>query len=87
MSQREEIGLFLEDLKGEQVTLWGGVFIYTGIVNRVENCFCVLNNASVVYSTGSLNDGKKFSEVEQVGDEWYVNIYHIESCGIMNKKA
>lgn len=72
--------------RGQSVTLWCGVYIYHGDVERVEDGFVVLSNAYVVYGTGDLGDGRKFSEVERINDEWFVNVQFIESFGVMNKK-
>ena len=73
----------LESLLGKVVTLFCGVYIYTGKLVGV-NATCVkLENAGIVYETGPFNQ-KNWKDMQPLPhSEWYVATQAIESFGIM----
>lgn len=77
-------------LLGETVTLFCGVYIYTGILEGVNDEFVKLKNPCIVYETGpyTSSDGshKKWKDAQKLPrDEWYVMKNAIESFGIMKQ--
>lgn len=71
----------LEALLGQTVTLWCGVYIYTGKLIGV-NDYCVkLSSPKVVYETGALNT-KDWKDAQPLPNDWYVTRQSIESFGI-----
>ena len=76
----EEEGL--EALLGSTVTLFCGVYIYTGKLVGV-NDFCLkLEDAKIVYETGPLND-KTWKDAQALPSSWYVARQAIESFGLL----
>jgi hypothetical protein len=72
-------------LLGQTVTLWCGVYIYTGKLVGVNSTCVKLENAKIVYETGEFTT-KKWQDAQSLGvDSWYVKIQAIESFGVMNK--
>jgi hypothetical protein len=72
-------------LLGQTVTLWCGVYIYTGKLVGVNSTCVKLENAKIVYETGEFT-AKKWQDAQSLGvDSWYVKIQAIESFGVMNK--
>ena len=77
----EEVpGEGLVGLLGENVILFCMNYIYAGKLIGVNDTFVKLENAHIVYATGSFTD-KKFSDAQKVGDEYYVQRPSIESFG------
>lgn len=77
----EEInGEGLEKLLGETVTLFCQVYIYTGKLIGVNEKCVLLQDASIVYETGSLLD-KTWKDAQKLPYDWYVSISSIESFG------
>jgi len=75
----------LESLLGKIVTLWCGVYIYTGKLVGVNSSCVKLSEAKVVYETGPFTD-KKWKDAQDLGAEaWYVQTAAIESFGVMPK--
>ena len=75
----------LESLLGKIVTLWCGVYIYTGRLVGVNSTCVKLENAAIVYETGEFS-AKKWKDAQSLGvDSWYVQVQAIESFGVMNK--
>jgi hypothetical protein len=72
----------LVKLMGENVTLFCMNYIYTGKLVGVNDTCVLLENAAVVYETGSFND-KKWKDVQNLPGEWYVQTSSIESFGIL----
>lgn len=73
----------LEALLGEKVTLFCTRYIYTGKLTGVNDQFCLLENPSIVYSTGSFED-KDWADAQKLPKkEWYVMYHSVESFGIM----
>ena len=72
----------LEALMGKTVTLFCGVYIYTGKLVGVNDTCVKLENAGVVYETGPFNQ-KNWKDMQSLPDEWYVATQSIESFGIL----
>lgn len=73
-------GLYL--LLGETVTLFCQIYIYTGKLVGVNKTFVKLENAHVVYETGSFTD-KSWKDAQKLPNDWYVTKNSIESFGIL----
>ena len=71
-------------LMGEEVVIYAGVFIYSGVLDGVNDKFIRLTGARVVYDTGPLQ-GKEFLKDEETGTAWYVMTHAIESFGLRHK--
>jgi len=75
----------LDSLLGQTVTLWCGVYIYTGKLVGVNSTCVKLENAMIVYETGEFTS-KTWKVAQSLGtDSWYVQVQAIESFGVMNK--
>ena len=72
----------LENLLGKRVTLFCGVYIYTGELVGVNDTCVKLHDAKVVYETGAFSD-KDWKDAQKIGDVWYVQCAAIESFGIL----
>lgn len=72
----------LESLLGTTVTLFCGVYIYTGKLVGV-NASCVkLDGAKIVYETGELHT-KVWKDAQALPGTWYVQTAAIESFGVL----
>jgi hypothetical protein len=70
-------------LMGETVTLFCLNYIYAGTLVGVNDTFVKLDNAHVVYDTGSFTD-KKFKDAQKLTNStWYVQTSSIESFGLL----
>ena len=79
---KEVSGEGLEALLGQRVTLFCGVYIYTGKLVGV-NATCVkLEDAGIVYETGAFTD-KSWKDCQKLPNDWYVSTAAIESFGIL----
>lgn len=68
-------------LLGEKITIFCLNYIYTGILEGVNETYVLLKDPAIVYDTGSFTD-KKYSDVQALGvDEFYVHMNCIESFG------
>jgi len=75
----------LECLLGQTVTLWCGLYIYTGKLVEANRTCVKLNNAMIVYETGEFS-APQWKDAQPLGvDAWYVQVQAIESFGVMNK--
>lgn len=72
----------LEALMGKTITLFCGVYIYTGKLVGVNDTCVKLENAGIVYETGPFNQ-KNWKDMQSLPDEWYVATQSIESFGIL----
>jgi hypothetical protein len=70
----------LEALLGQRVTLFCGVYIYTGRLVGVNTSCVKLENAGIVYETGPFNE-KKWKDCQPLPNDWYVATQSIESFG------
>lgn len=79
----EEVnGEGLDKLLGERVTLFCLNYIYTGKLMGVNDSCVLLQDAAIVYETGSLND-KTWKDAQALPHDWYVQRHAIESFGIL----
>lgn len=78
----EEVqGEGLVGLMGECVTLFCLNYIYAGVLVGVNDTFVKLENAHIVYETGSFAD-KKFKDAQKLSNSvFYVHTSSIESFG------
>jgi hypothetical protein len=74
----------LEALMGQRVTLFCGVYIYTGKLIGVNQTCVKLEDAGIVYETGPLLE-KKWQDCQSLPSEWYVSTQSIESFGILKQ--
>jgi hypothetical protein len=72
----------LEALLGQRVTLFCGVYIYTGKLVGVNKTCVKLEDAAIVYETGSFND-KTWKDCQPLPNDWYVATQSIESFGLL----
>lgn len=71
----------LTSLLGENVQLFCMNYIYAGKLVGVNDTCVKLENAHIVYSTGSFTD-KKYADSQRVSDELYIKTNAIESFGL-----
>ena len=69
-----------EAVMGEKVTLFCGVYIYTGKLTGVNDNHLELEDALLVYETGELNSGE-WKDAQSLPSPWRVMIQGIESWG------
>ena len=72
----------LEKLLGLRITVFCMNYIYTGTLAGVNRDDILLQDAAIVYETGSLTDGK-WKDVQALPGEWYVRTSAIESYGVL----
>ena len=77
---QEVEGEGLTKLLGERVTLFCANYIYTGVLQGVNDSCVLLTDAGVVYETGAFSD-KSWKDLQKLPNEWYVQIGAIESFG------
>lgn len=78
----EKSGEGLESFLGRVVTLFCGVYIYTGKMVGVNGACVKLEDAKIVYETGPF-DSKDWKDVQALPSKfWYVTTQSIESFGI-----
>ena len=72
----------LEALMGKRVTLFCGVYIYTGKLVGVNQTCVKLEDAGIVYETGSFTDSH-WKDCQKLPNDWYVATQSIESFGVL----
>ena len=73
----------LQKLMGEKVTLMCNAYFYTGKLIGVNTDCVLLQDPSIVYSTGDWKD-KEWDDIQKLPTEsLYVQIGHIESFGVL----
>ena len=70
-------------LLGQNVILFCMNYIYAGKLAGVNDTCVLLENAGIVYETGSFSDAA-FGDFQKIGDH-YVQCAAIESFGLTNK--
>jgi hypothetical protein len=70
----------LEVLMGKRVTLFCGIYIYTGKLVGVNTQCVKLEDAGIVYETGAFTD-ENWRDCQSFPNDWYVAIQSIESFG------
>jgi len=81
----EETGEGLVKLMGERVTLFCMNYIYEGKLIGVNTQDILLEDAGIVYETGSFSDSK-FKDRQAVAKLMYVRTGAIESYAVLDKK-
>jgi|TARA_R110000787_G_scaffold3653_3_gene14191 hypothetical protein len=75
----------LKALMGETVTLFCGVYIYSGTLVGINDSCVKLEDAGIVYETGSFTE-KKWKDKQNIpSGVWYVTTQSIESFGVLKK--
>jgi hypothetical protein len=72
----------LISLMGERITLMCGCYFYTGKLVGVNDTCVKLEDAGVVYETGSFSDSS-WKDMQELPNDWYVQTQAIESFGIL----
>jgi len=78
--EEKEEGLI--KLLNKRVTLLCCRYIYTGVLEVVNDTCVKLNDAGIVYDTGAL-DNNKWDDMQKLPNDWYVQMSSIESFGIL----
>lgn len=78
----EVSGEGLESLLGQNVTLFGAVYIYTGKLIGVNQTCCKLQNPKIVYETGPFTE-KSWKDAQSLPNELYVQLGMVEAFGIV----
>lgn len=78
----EVAGEGLDNLLGEQVTLFCLNYIYSGKLKGVNQTCVLLGDAILVYDTGKVSD-KDFTDSVPFPGDWYVQTAAIESFGLL----
>jgi len=69
-------------LLDKRVLIMSAGYFYEGKLEGVNDSFVKLNDAHIVYSTGTWSD-KEYSDIQKLHtDSWYVQIGLIESFGV-----
>lgn len=79
---KEVQGEGLVSLMGQRVTLFCGIYIYTGTLVGVNETCVKLEDAGIVYETGELTT-KSWKDMQKLPNIWYVQSSAIESFGIL----
>ena len=82
MTVTEVQGEGIVKLMGERVTLFCLNYIYTGKLVGVNDTCILLEDAGIVYETGSFTD-KSWKDMQKLPGDWYVQLGAIESFGIL----
>ena len=69
-----------ESMLGEKITLFCGVYIYTGVLAGVNNDHLELTSPKLVYETGELASGG-WKDAQSLPSPWRVMQQGIESWG------
>lgn len=70
----------LDALMGKRVTLFCAVYIYTGTLVGINDTCVKLDDAAIVYETGSFSD-QVWKDAQKLPKSWYVRLSAIESFG------
>ncbi len=79
ITEDKEEGLL--KLLGERVTLYCDTYIYSGLLRGVDSDCVLLEDAEIVYNTGS-HDSSTWELAEKMPNDWYVMLSKIESFGV-----
>ena len=69
-----------EAVLGEKVSIWCGVYIYTGVLAGVNEDHIELRDPKLVYDTGELSSGD-WNDAQSLPDPWRVMRQAVESWG------
>lgn len=79
----EEVeGEGLIGLMGQRITLFCGVYIYTGKLVGVNDTFIKLEDPSVVYETGAF-DNKTWKDAQKLPHDAYIMVHSVESFMVL----
>ncbi len=78
----EREGEGLDSLLGKTVTLFCGLYIYTGKLVGVNDTCVKLGDAKIVYETGAFTT-KDWKDAQALPGDWYVQRLAIESFGVL----
>ena len=79
----EEVeGEGLIGLMGQRVTLFCANYIYTGKLTGVNDSFCLLEDAAIVYETGPFDSGD-WGEAQKLPNDCYVMLQSVESYMVL----
>lgn len=73
----------LSEFLGKSITLFCGVYIYTGELMDLNETCCKLTGARIVYETGDFATTVWKDAQALPRGEWYVMLHAIESFGYM----
>ena len=79
---KEVEGEGLDSLLGQTITLFCGVYIYTGKLMGVNDSYVKLSKAAIVYETGDFTSSS-WKDAQPLPNVWYVARNAIESFGIL----
>jgi hypothetical protein len=79
---QEVEGEGLVSLLGQRVTLFCMNYIYTGLLSGVNGSCVLLEDAGIVYETGSFSD-KTWKDCQALPNSLYVQIGAIESFTVL----
>jgi hypothetical protein len=74
----------LVSLLGKTVTLFCVNYIYAGKLVGVNQTCVKLENAHIVYETGSFSDSK-YKDAQKLNKDFYVQVAAIESFGVLKE--
>lgn len=72
----------LESLMGENITLFGLNYIYTGKLVGVNDKYVLLENPAIVYETGPFSD-PNWLDAQNLPHELYVMLTCVEAFGLV----
>ena len=73
-------------LMGKNITVWCGIYIYTGKLVGASDYVIHLEDPKVVYETGSFEE-KEWRDIQPLNVKtWHITTQSIESFGIMDKE-
>ena len=72
----------IQSLIGQRVTLFCGIYIYTGLLAEVNGSCVKLEDAGIVYETGQLST-ETWKDMQSLPRDWYVQTAAIESFGVL----
>jgi hypothetical protein len=81
VSVQEVDGEGLVGLMGQRVTLFCANYIYTGNLTGVNDTCVLLEDAGIVYETGSFSE-KNWKDYQRVADKIYVTTQSIEMFAV-----
>lgn len=79
---QEVEGEGLESFIGKNITVFCGIYIYTGKLVGVNASCIKLADAKIVYETGDFS-GKEWKDAQSLPGDWYVQVMSIESFGLI----
>jgi len=69
-----------EAMLGEKISLFCGIYIYTGVLSGINSDYLELTECKIVYETGSLTEGD-WKDAQSIPSPWRVMRQAIESWG------